>query len=101
MTTNEAIRIVAEYDEQHYWAFIEGLDYFTNLNELHRVALEVMDVLKHKFNNTDEVEAYMKIDHVRGNIKLALLKHPVNSQYTDLLLAVARGIEFINQSKTA
>jgi len=118
MTTNEAVRIVAEYDgwlivpegtytrchSQTTWYGHGGkfdcyhdvtaesdMPYLTNLNELHRVALGVMDLLKQsktahwQFNNSLIIEG--------------LCSKPINNQYIDLLFAVARGVEFINDNK--
>ena len=66
----------------------EQLDYSTNLNELHRVAVSVWDKLHAIGADTDIIAS-------------ALLCSPVRGRYTHLIKAVADGIDYLNTHRNA
>jgi len=59
------------------------LPYSTNLNELHRVALDVMEELRGFESH------YFDIQH-------AVFNRPIRGKYTHLIKAVADGIDYLN-----
>lgn len=77
------------YKAWYHYEQIKKL-YATNLNELQRVALDVLDELYKVYNCKRIYEA---------EIMLALTKRPVRGKYTHLVEAVAEGIEYINSTK--
>lgn len=87
---------IAEYDgwkKDGIWFYKKGRwtlvkDYATNLNELHRVALDVCDEQLINVN----LELYYKIID-------ALKERPIRGRYTHLIKAVADGIEYLNTKK--
>lgn len=64
----------------------EQLDYATKLNELHRVALDVID----------EMDGY---EDKYFAILDALQQRPIRSCYTHLIKAVADGIDYLNSKQ--
>ena len=116
MTTNKALQLIAEYDgwvycgstpnkdrflyeKEHLMDFLDNLCYLTNLNELHRVALGVINKLVVEFNEATQVNIYAEASTLIYEIKQKLIYAPVDNQYIDLLFAVAKSVEFINKNK--
>lgn len=96
---NEKIKTIAEFDGYHLSAttrrgelyskggdncFLHNMPYLTDLNALHKVALDVMDRLQ-AFNYYSDM------------IRNALTERPVNGQYTDLVDAVYEAIVYLKQ----
>lgn len=80
--------IIAEYSH-------ECLPYLTDLNTLHKVALDVMDKLKKLFDDSEERETYESIRDLLLLIEDALLSRPINGEYTDLVDAVYEAIVYL------
>ena len=75
-----------EYDN---WATY--MPYLTDLNALHKVAMDVME----------ELEAMLIIPALQETIKIRskCAYRPINGQYIDLFYAVYEGIVFLNENK--
>jgi len=69
------------------------LPYATNLNELHRVALDVMDELRKDWS--------LKSERLSEAINYAFTFRPIRSRYTHLIKAVADGIDYLNSKNNA
>ena len=93
----EQTRVIAEYDG---WKIdrslayrgmgaipTQSLNYLTDLNALHKVAMDVMQ----------ELPFLSSIQHL---IWCSMAKRPINGEYIDLFNAVYDGVVFLNQSKT-
>lgn len=92
---NEKQKVIAVFDGwivTGMWIEKDTPDYLTNLNELHRVALDVMDRLYPLLITEAAISAYC-------GIKDALLSRPINSEYIDLFNAVYDGIVYLNQNE--
>lgn len=102
---NEKIKTIAEFDgwnvpDSYEWAictkdtnvqYLRNLPYLTDLNALHRVALDVMDRLYPVLVTEDAISAYCKV-------KDALLSRPnTNGEYTDLVDAVYDAIVYLKK----
>ncbi len=72
--------------------------YATNLNELHRVALDVCDALLNHIKND---EPYSELLILRSTIISKLQERPIRGKYTHLIKAVADGIEYLNTKRNA
>lgn len=78
------------YENEHHTQWLDSMPYLTDLNALHRVALDVMDRLYPVLVTEDAISAYCKV-------KDALLSRPVNGQYTDLIDAVYDAIVYLKK----
>lgn len=103
----EQTRVIAEKDGWKYLPHVRGfirrdespmrftpdvsMPYLTDLNALHRVAMDVMD----------ELEAMLIIPALQETIKIRskCAYRPINGQYIDLFYAVYEGIVFLNENK--
>lgn len=86
-----------KFDCYHDITAASDMPYLTDLNALHRVALDVMDRLKANvdslfFSRPIKRAESMKL---RGGIYLAILSRPINGQYTDLVDAVYDAIVYL------
>jgi hypothetical protein len=85
---NQKTKEIAEFDgwaEDDMWV---SPDYLTDLNALHRVALDVMDRLSpHRIAEIP----------LRTDIQAPLLSRPINGQYTDLVDAVYDAIVYLKK----
>ena len=68
--------------------------YLTDLNALHKVAMDVMDILE-----GDMLDVDYSYEHSIAIFR-AITERPINGQYIDLFKAVYDGIIFLNKSKT-
>lgn len=70
------------YENKQYMKWLHRMPYLTDLNALHRVALDVMDRV-----------AGVHYDLIQS----ALLSRPINGQYTDLVDAVYEAIVYLKK----
>jgi hypothetical protein len=110
-TQIDQTRVIAEWDG---WEYIEPaafrrngytlhaseLQYLTDLNSLHPVAMDVMDKLTELFNDTMDGEVFMPVSDLEYNIKRSCYIRPINGEYIDLFNAVYEGIVYLNSTKT-
>jgi len=110
-TQIEQTRVIAEYDG---WKIdrslayrgmgaipTHSLNYLTDLNALHKVAMDVMDKLTELFNATADSDVFITpASDLQYKIKKACYLHPINGEYIDLFNAVYEGIVYLqNQEK--
>lgn len=85
---NEKIKEIAEFDGWHKHIELDTPNYLTDLNALHRVALDVRD-------NIRQIEMDDKPFRLFHAILLAFRSRPINGQYTDLVDAVYDAIVYL------
>jgi len=71
--------------------------YLTDLNALHRVALDVMDAMTELFNTTMDGDVFIPASDLEYNIKRACYIRPINGQYTYLVDAVYEAIVYLKK----
>jgi len=76
-----------------------SLDYLTDLNALHKVAMDVMDAMTELFNTTMDGDVFVPASDLEYNIKRACYIRPINGEYIDLFKAVYAAIVFLNENK--
>lgn len=107
---NEKIKTIAEFDG---WKYDSGIwikyypdgtkskymtpPYLTDLNALHRVALDVMDAITELFNTPMDGDVFIHASDLEYNIKRSCYTRPINGQYTDLVDAVYEAIVYLKQ----
>jgi hypothetical protein len=72
-----------------------SLNYLTDLNALHRVAIDVLEDL-FQLNSTSINRSSIKLI---GRIRSAVLYRQINGEYIDLFNAVYEAIVFLNENK--
>lgn len=90
---NEKIKEIAIFDGYIVagkWVQLDTPNYLTDLNALHRLALDVMERLYPILTTEEAISAYCKV-------KDTLLSRPINGQYTDLVDAVYDAIVYLKQ----
>jgi hypothetical protein len=120
MTTNEIIKEIAVYDGCVFTTDILGttvkkeggisrvaldgtnlikypyfLNYLTDLNILHRVAVKVM----HELIDSPCHDDISDLTDRCSNIQFALLKEPINGEYITLATATAEAIVYLKKYK--
>lgn len=93
---NEKIKTIGIFDvltSAHNGVHRDPANYLTDLNALHRVALDVMEEL-FQLNSTSIIRESIKLI---GRIRSALLSQPINGEYTDLVDAVYDAIVYLKQ----
>ena len=65
--------------------------YLTDLNTLHKVAMDVMDKLTELFNDTLDGDVFVPVSDLEYNIKRSCYIRPINGEYIDLFNATIEG----------
>lgn len=86
-----------KFDCYHDITAASDMPYLTDLNALHRVALDVMDAMTELFNTTIDGDVFMPASDLEYNIKRACYIRPINGQYTYLVDAVYEAIVYLKK----
>ena len=84
-----------KFDCYHDITAVSDMPYLTDLNALHKVAMDVTQELRKEKKELNQFET----EYLIGSIRLGMFSIPINGQYIDLFNAVYDGCLFLNQYK--